>query len=222
MENTKKFYIDGVAHYIFYNEPITQELLIKFGFEEYLTNQYKLKIGFDLTGTHLQFYSKHCDSILMSVNDPKNDYNLIKPIREAGRFLDLYFNIIGSNLNVSTKEAIDADFEDQYHTIEMQITEHIMCEFSQNYDKFYAHVNKCLNELGLNERFRKDYLAVEEYKSGMRKRYQHKVDSLREQFPNGCFTKNKHGEFVGIDIMLAKMIKELCEIETLKKTIIYG
>jgi hypothetical protein len=110
-------------------------------------------------------------------------------------------------------------------TIETQVTETIMRAFSQfskepimiletrDYNRVYSHIYKCLNELGLSERFRKDYIAVEEYKKGMRKRYQHKVESLREHFPNGCFTKDKHGELVGIDVMLAKMVKELSEIE---------
>ena len=110
-------------------------------------------------------------------------------------------------------------------TIETQVTENIMRAFSQfskepimiletrEYNRVFSHVYKCLNELGLSERFRADYIAVEEYKKGMRKRYQQKVESLREHFPNGCFTKNKQGGLVGIDVMLAKMVKELCEIE---------
>lgn len=112
-------------------------------------------------------------------------------------------------------------------TIETQVTENIMRAFSQyskeqimiietrEYNRVYSHIYKCLNELGLSERFRKDYIAVEEYKGSMRKRYQHKVDYLRERFPNGCFTKNKHGDFVGINVALAKVVKEVCEVERL-------
>lgn len=113
------------------------------------------------------------------------------------------------------------------NTIETQVTETIMRAFSEfskepiitletrDYNRVYSHIHKCLDELGLSERFRKDYIAVEEYKKGMRKRYQHKIEALREHFPNGCFTKNKHGDFVGINVKLAKMVKEICEIERL-------
>lgn len=64
-------------------------------------------------------------------------------------------------------------------TIETEVTETIMRAFSQfskapimvletrDFNRVYSHIYKCLNEKGLSERFREDYIAVEEYKKIM-------------------------------------------------------
>lgn len=58
-------------------------------------------------------------------------------------------------------------------------------------------------------------VSMNDYKRTIKKRYQHRADSLWEIFPRGVFTKDKQGNFVGADIMTRQAMKELCELQRL-------
>lgn len=61
------------------------------------------------------------------------------------------------------------------------------------------------------------YQAIEDYKRLMKRRYSKEVESLEDMFPNGMFTQTDSGEFVGISIMMKKFVREILELQKLKK-----
>lgn len=114
------------------------------------------------------------------------------------------------------------------NTIETQITEHIMRSFSKfskepiivletrEYNKVFSLIHKTLSGFGLNERLREEYDAVNKYQSRIRDRYKDGVKSVISKFRNGLFSKNKHGELVGISVLLKKLVREAMERERME------
>ena len=81
--------------------PLTEEWLLKFGFESYNQKSYKLNIILDNKDTFLVFYSHSGGNIMMSINDPKNDYNLIREIKHVHQLQNLYFALTGEELEIT-------------------------------------------------------------------------------------------------------------------------
>jgi len=81
--------------------PLTEEWLLKFGFESYNQKSYKLNIILDNKDTFLVFYSHSGGNIMMSINDPKNDYNLIREINHVHQLQNLYFALTSKELEIT-------------------------------------------------------------------------------------------------------------------------
>jgi hypothetical protein len=107
-----------------------------------------------------------------------------------------------------------------------QLTEAIMRAFSQihsgaivplettEYNKVYNHVYNILHSTSLDEKMREGYEAVQSYQVQMRKRHEKGIDMLQEAFPDGMFTTDKHGDRVGINVMVKGIFCNILDIET--------
>lgn len=97
-------------------------------------------------------------------------------------------------------------------SLEHQVAEAIVNAVNKSNGDVFEVIKDALSNIGLNEKYRKDYEAVEDYKRMLRRRYQSEVDDFEKHFPNGVYTKDSNGGFVGVNIMVKSMIKGLCSI----------
>lgn len=107
---------------------------------------------------------------------------------------------------------------DNPQTLSEQLAWTIAKTFDESIQKsIYQRCIKEIQSINLDKVMREDYNAVEDYKKKMRERYDKQADSIEELYPNGCFTKDSDGDFIGIDITLKIAIRNILELERLKK-----
>ena len=93
-----------------------------------------------------------------------------------------------------------------------EIVKHFNTKEGNETAEAWEHVFNVLRTISISERHSEQYSIINEHKKRIRKRYSKEIDSLIEVFPNGIFTKDKHGHFVGINVMMKSVISGILEL----------
>ena len=85
-------------------------------------------------------------------------------------------------------------------------------------DSISEQVYEMLISYRIGERMSEQYNVINEHKRRIKTRYKNQTDSIREIFPNGCYTMTDGGEYVGINVMLKKIVSEMLELQSYELT----
>lgn len=110
---------------------------------------------------------------------------------------------------------------DQPTTFSEQLTDRILKALDEknmycitspsDLEQFINVIKSVVESTGLDKQMEENCNAVNEYKRQIRDKYQPEIDVIEKRFPNGLYTKDKNYGYVGVNVIMKRVICELLE-----------